>query len=269
MELAISTCYDYRIPVERSIEHIGNAGFRLVSLGGREEHSQYQKDAGRSSLADVIEKEGVRIDSIHAPYDPTADLTQKEDVLRHSAVVEMRRCIAACKALGAGVAIVHLNFFRPGGISDRLKKVRNSLEEILPCARENGVKIAAENLPDDNSLIILKYALDMFEDEYLGLCFDSGHAALHVDAIQLLGKYRDRIYAVHLHDNDGKDDLHQLPFEGSNNLPNLAAQLNKGESICCPITIEAEVANSAYKTPEAFLAHAFQDGNRFTDMLKT
>ena len=269
MELAISTCYDYRVHIERSIEYIGNAGFRLISLGGREEHSRYQKDKGRSRLADAVEKAGVRIDSIHAPYDPTADLTQAEDVLRHSAVVEMKRCITACKALGVPVAILHLNFSKPSGISERLKKVRESLEEILPFARDSKVKIAAENLPDDNSLIILKYALDIFEDEYLGLCFDSGHAALHTDAMELLGKYRDRLYALHLHDNDRKDDLHQLPFEGSSNLPNLAAQLNKGESISCPITIEAEVTNSAYKTPETFLDHAFQDGNRFTDMLKT
>lgn len=269
MELAISTCYDYGVPIERSIEHIASAGFKLISLGGREEHSLYQKESGRNRLAAAVQSAGIKINSIHAPYDPTADLTQAEDVLRHSAIVEIRRCVTACKELGAPVAILHLNFPGPRGISDRLKKVRESLDEILPFARSNKIRIAAENLADDNSLIILKYALDIFEDEYLGLCFDSGHAAIHQDAMELVGRYKDRLYAIHLHDNDGKHDLHQLPFEGSSNLPNVAAQLNKGESISCPITIEAEVANSSYKSPEAFLARAFQDGNRFTDMLKT
>ncbi|MCK4657094.1 MAG: sugar phosphate isomerase/epimerase [candidate division Zixibacteria bacterium] len=268
MELAISTCYDYRVPIEQSIEHIGMAGFRLISLGGREDHSRFQKDPGRSRLAEIVAKAGLKIDTIHAPYDPTADLTQPEDVLRHSALIEMRRCIAACKELGTSTLIMHLNFFRPTDISERLKRIKESMAEILEYAHSNGVKIAAENLPDDNSLIILKYALDIFDDEYLGLCFDSGHAALHQNAMELLDKYRNRLYALHLHDNDGKSDLHQLPFEGIDDLPNLAAQLNKGESIC-PITIESKVTHSGYKTPEAFLAHAYEDGNRFREMLKT
>jgi len=267
MELAISTCYDYRTPIEQSLEYVSRAGFRSISLGGKEEHSQYQKVTGRSRLAEHVRRTGLKIDTIHAPFDPTADLTQQEDVLRHSAIVEMRRCITACKELGVSTVIMHLNFFRPGGISERLKKVKESLSEVLDFAHGNGVRIAAENLPDDNSLIILKYALEIYDDDRLGLCFDSGHAALHKGDLELLDKYGSRLYALHLHDNDGKSDLHQLPFEGCNDLPNLAAQLNKGESIC-PITIEADVTHSAYKTPEAFLNQAFLAGNKFGGMLK-
>ncbi len=218
-------------------------------------------------LAEAVARAGLKIDSVHAPFDPTADLTQSEAVLRHSALVEMRRCISACKDLGVSTAVVHLNFPRPAGISDRLKRARESVSKVLDLAHANGVRIAAENLPDDNSLIILKYALDMYEDDLFGLCFDSGHASLHPEAFALLDNYRHRLYALHLHDNDGKKDLHQLPFEGTNNLPNLAAQLNKGK-VTCPITIESEVAFSSHKTPENFLTHALESGSKFRAMVK-
>ena len=268
MELAISTCYDYSIPIEQSIEYISKAGFKFVSLGGRQDHSQYHKEWGRSRIVAAAEKFGVKIDSIHAPFDPTDDLTQLEEVLRHSAVIEMKRCITACKELKVGIAILHLNSFNTSNISERLKKVRESLTELLDFAHDNGLRLAAENLPGDNSLIILKYALELFEDDYLGLCFDSGHAALNGDTMELLEKFPGRLLAIHLHDNDGKKDLHQLPFEGVCDLPNLAAQLNKRKTIC-PITIESEVAHSAYKAPEPFLSQALEAGNRFREMLKT
>ena len=38
---------------------------------------------------------------------------------------------------------------------------------------------------------------------------------------------RDRVYALHLHDNNGKTDQHLLPFEGSVNWGLFMQQLNK------------------------------------------
>jgi sugar phosphate isomerase/epimerase len=267
MDLAVSTCYDYRVPIEQSIELIGRSGFQLISLGGREAHSHYQKDQGRAKLAEIAPRWGLSIDSIHAPFGSTADITQSEAVLRHSAVVEMKRTIAACNELEVRTAVLHLNSHRTDSISDRLQNQKKSIPEILDCAHDNNIRVAIENLPDDNSLILLKFVLDTFEDSLLGLCFDSGHAALHKDSLELLDKYRSRLFAIHLHDNDGKTDLHQLPFEGTTDLPNFAAQLNKGD-LTCPITVESEVQHSSYKTADAFLKQAFEGGNKFMEMLK-
>jgi len=268
MELAISTCYDYRVKFDQSLEYIRHAGFSVVSLGGKLSHSEYHKPEGRRMISDAQQRTGIGIDSIHAPFGSTADITQSEEVLRRSAVMDIKRCIVACKELGVGIAILHLNSYRTDGISQRMKKVRESLSELTSFAGENGVKLAAENLPGDNSLIILKYALDLFGADCLGLCFDNGHAELHPEAFDLLDKYQDRLLALHLHDNDSAKDLHLLPFEGKCNLPNLAAQLNKASSIC-PITIESEVTNSVCKNPENFLAQAFEAGEKFARMLKT
>jgi L-ribulose-5-phosphate 3-epimerase len=267
MILAISTCYDYRVEFGKSLDHISRAGFKAISLGGKTAHSNYHKPEGRKAIAVALERTGLTIDSIHAPFGSMADLTQSEEVLRHSAVEDIKKCIAACKEVGAGIAILHLNSHRTDGISQRLKSVRMSLSELIEFAGKNCVKLAAENLPGDNSLIILKYALDMFDSEVLGLCFDNGHAELHKDAFGLLDQHQARLLALHLHDNDGQADLHQLPFEGKCNLPNLAAQLNKSESIC-PITIESEVTNSSYKAPESFLTAAFSAGMKFGEMIK-
>jgi sugar phosphate isomerase/epimerase len=267
MDLSVSTCYDYRIPLQESLLQIRNAGFKLVSLGGRQEHSQYHKEPGRERLRSIIAQLGITIDSIHAPFGSTTDISEPEDVLRRSAVVDVIRSIEACADLGVRTLILHLNATRTDDISQRLKSVRASITALLNVARKRGVRLAAENLPGGNSLTILNYALELFDDEHFGLCFDSGHDAIDPGGIDLIGKFGERLYAIHLHDNDGNKDLHQLAFEGKYNFPNLAAQLNKG-SVSCPITIEAEVHHSTCGTPEAFLASAMEGGKRFIEMLK-
>ncbi len=215
----------------------------------------------------LVEQSGITIDSIHAPFGSTTDISEPEDVLRKAAVVDVVRSIESCAYLGVRTLILHLNATRTDDISQRLKSVRASVTTLLSVARKHGIQLAAENLPGGNSLTILKYALEMFDDEHLGLCFDTGHDALDSDAIELIGTFGERLYAIHLHDNDGREDLHQLAFDGSYNFPNLAAQLNKGR-VLCPITIEAEVHHSTRKTPEAFLASAKEGGMKFIEMLK-
>ena len=58
--------------------------------------------------------------------------------------------------------------------------------------------------------------IDAVDSPYLAACLDVGHCALtgyDIPAfIRTLGK--DRLKALHIHDNDGRDDLHLAPMTG-------------------------------------------------------
>ena len=60
--------------------------------------------------------------------------------------------------------------------------------------------------------------VDAVNSEYLVACLDVGHStALGYDAgdaVRMLGK---RIGCLHIHDNDGRRDLHLLPYHGVTN----------------------------------------------------
>jgi sugar phosphate isomerase/epimerase len=267
MDLAISTCFDYGLTIERSLELIGAAVFELISLGGKTSHSRYHNESGRQHLLELLRKHALRVDSVHAPFGGTTDLSEPEEVLRHASVIDVRRAIEACAELGGTVVIIHLNSLRTDNISKRMKSINTSLSELLETARSCGVRLALENLPGDGSLVLLKYALQVFNDELIGLCFDNGHQFLQPDAMELLSLFGDRLYAIHLHDNDGVNDLHLLPFEGKYDLPNLAAQFNKLE-VRCPITIESESSHSRDSQAQPFLAAARKSGIEFIKMLK-
>ena len=95
---------------------------------------------------------------------------------------------------------------------------------------ELGVRIAVENgvcQPWDEDPPVFKDMSPSFEElieitdgfneafgkEVCGICFDFGHANLQPydigDAIRVVGN---RLRVTHVHDNDGKRDIHQLPY---------------------------------------------------------
>ena len=63
-------------------------------------------------------------------------------------------------------------------------------------------------------LHIIEWFLDHYPPEFVGWCFDSGHANLAGNAARLYA-FGDRLIALHLHDNLGEKDDHQPPFFGT------------------------------------------------------
>jgi len=266
MELGISTSFCYDIPIEQNLRSIAKAGFEFVSIGGRIRHSGYNKPDSRHKVKLAAQNYGLRIDSVHAPFDPTCDLTQLEDVLLNGAIIEAKRAIEAAADLGAKYLILHLNSFRPRNVSERLKRIKSSLSAVLKHAEQHNVIIALENI-DPDSEVLFKFAMDLFDSKYLQFCYDNGHEALYSDTPALMQKYADRLAVIHLHDNDRKSDLHLIPSEGSINLPALAGQLNKLSKIP-DITLECEMENTVYQEPDGFLTAAHRQGMRFIEMVK-
>ena len=54
---------------------------------------------------------------------------------------------------------------------------------------------------------------DRYHGEVLGFCFDTGHANLvGLDFEQFITTLGSRLKVLHIHDNDGISDLHQIMF---------------------------------------------------------
>ena len=54
---------------------------------------------------------------------------------------------------------------------------------------------------------------DRYHAQVLGFCFDTGHANLvGIDFEYFLTTLGSRLKVLHIHDNDGISDLHQIPF---------------------------------------------------------
>ena len=114
--------------------------------------------------------------------------------------------------------------------------------ELLPFAKECGVKIATENMwnwdrTKDQASPAACSSHESFaehlravDDDFLVACLDIGHAEMRglqtssVDMIRTLGG---KLQALHIHDNDGWHDTHQIPFSMSIDFHSVVKALKK------------------------------------------
>lgn len=110
----------------------------------------------------------------------------------------------------------------------------NRIRKIVEYAKALNVKVAFENTKIEG---YLEYVLENIKDDNVGICFDSGHYHVHFNDKFKFELFKDRIFAVHLHDNDKSDDLHLMPFEGTINWKEVISKL-KECNYTGPITLE-------------------------------
>lgn len=133
----------------------------------------------------------------------------------------LKRAIECTAEAGGGICVIHPDNNKiPEGNAEMYS-------ELLPFAKQCGVKIATENMWNwDNEKNCSSFAacatsesfvehIDYINDPDFVACLDIGHAEMQgsgsgaVNMIKALGP---RIKALHIHDNDRLNDSHQIPF---------------------------------------------------------
>lgn len=95
----------------------------------------------------------------------------------------------------------------------------DQMKEVLKIAKKYNVKIALENGADCQTKVTT-HLLDNIDSPYLGFCYDCGHENVFTPGADLMSKYGDRCFAIHVNDNIGctrarwDDDLHLIPGDG-------------------------------------------------------
>jgi sugar phosphate isomerase/epimerase len=206
---------------------------------------------------------GLSLLDLHGPVGPEKDWSSAEEYRRRAGVDLVRNRLEMTARLGGDVVIMHtgLTAGRPGAVPE-WDSLRRSLDELAPCGRSLGVRIAIEN----GEWPPIRALLDAYPPDFLGLCYDSGHG--NVDGVGLaeLDRARDRLLSVHLHDNSGTADEHRLPFSGTVDWARLAAILSASAYRKC-ISIESNMSHEPTLGQEEFLAGAFAAGGRLAAMV--
>lgn len=211
---------------ERALSAARNAGYKYVSVGFGNNIAELQDDAFDKTVAELIEKTkqyGLCCIQTHLPY---YSLVVSSDNVDERMETAIKNCIRLSGKIGAKWCVMHP---RSGKDFDKKQSFEDNVRDIsnyLPKAEESGVMLAIENLPvfpgwptgyhyssDYKDLCTLH---DYFgADESLCVCWDFGHADLtkfdHIEAIKYVGS---RIKCVHIHDNFGYEDDHNIPLVG-------------------------------------------------------
>lgn len=171
---------------------------------------------------------GITINQMHMPY-PIYVPAGKRAVNDYLWNEVAPKSMAVCKFLECSYIVIHgLKLTRYLGLEEaEWEETERFLDWIAPMAREMGITICIENLYDNVgghlvegpccNIYKARERIDRINDRYhaevLGFCFDTGHANLvGIDFESFLTGLGNRLKVLHIHDNDGIGDLHQIPF---------------------------------------------------------
>ena len=254
LDTAIGTTFDYSVEIASMMAQVGEEGFDSVSLaGGNVEHSGYGSQAGLEQLSNLRSHTGVGISSVHAPF--RYDMASDDPSAQSSAVEGACMAARAAAFLGAKVVIVHPHFRLESVREDTMSTIKSSIGNILR-GTPAGVRIAVENLPSPCSPAVLEAILDAFSPDRVGFCYDSSHHNLRPREFDFLGEFGQRLIAVHISDNLGQHDDHQIPGEGVIDWHDFASRFGKLD-YREPFLLEVETRESSHKETREFLNESF------------
>ncbi|MBP3620008.1 MAG: sugar phosphate isomerase/epimerase [Clostridia bacterium] len=254
MYKGISFYFGYDIPIKERARMIANVGFSSV-ITNADKKLVCQNDRIEKQVK-VFKEMGLHCSSLHMRYN-REDLPHffKKDKIGKKLEKNLKKDLKIAKKYGFSCVVVHL----AGEISfegvERFKRILNVAEKVR-------VPLALENLIDLNPLF---YFLDNFKSEYVKFCYDSGHNNAFNKEVDLLEKYGDRLVCVHLHDNDGKDDLHGLNRFGTIDWQDMAKKLAKTNLSCLDYELLPRSINglSAQET----LVEGMKQANELEEMI--
>ena len=225
MEIGVSMLCADEHPIADCLPKVASAGFRQVELSDyRHPSSRWWEDppAMKRALADA----GLAARTVHSPGTGWNN-GDPDDATRLASVDAASSFFGPAAEVGIDIVIVHPNApvsyeFTQEGFEAGLARSVDSLGILAERAKDAGLRLAVENLPMRHTPRpsgVIGDTLRMIDSlgDHVGVCFDVGHSNANVaDPTAEIRTAGERIFCVHLQDNDGKgEDQHLIPGDGT------------------------------------------------------
>ncbi len=183
----------------------------------------------KSQVADLgywFRDSPLKLHSVHAPMftdeiwgrsgpQTHINITDRNKSERIRWVGEIKRAIEIAETVPFRYLIQHVGAGGQEYSDHAVEAAFSSLEELCVFARQRGVEILLENIP--NGLSTAERLEDFNRMTHLNLnyVFDIGHAHIGAGIEHEFEIMKSRIRSLHVHDNDGKADRHLFPLRNS------------------------------------------------------
>ncbi len=152
--------------------------------------------------------------TVHAPF-VDINIASPNAILRRTILKRLEKSLFYARQLECRLWVFHsgkrtgVSHLYPG--SDWQLNIE-SIGTLLKTARQHGVDIAIENLPEPFPFLMKSVEdfsrfYDEFDDE-LGIVLDVGHAHINQQVRNFINRFPQKIVHVHVSDNDGTSDAH-------------------------------------------------------------
>lgn len=267
MNNPIAVCLD-RNPfptVDALVATAAGLGFDRIEWFEMNTEEPWTNPATAERLRELMRRHGIT-PQYHAPYEgPACDLSRGADGFRTPEEIAalLGRFMDRAERLGARVMTAHLGSCPAG--EDRAEALRSAADGVrlaTPELARRRMRLALEN----HTAAIISNALgDRPEEldwlmanvpsEHVGMTFDVGHAHINGHLEEFLDRPLDRVFNMHLHDNDGTKDAHLSLGKGTIDwkkvLPRIASKCYQGT-----FTFEFFASEEEYRTSMAMVREA-------------
>ena len=216
-----------RLDREHLVE-IAAHGFDAVEVFALASHFDYRDRRAAVALAEWLDDTRLRLHSMHSPiarkyagngkWEDGVSIASADEAKRKSAVEETLATLEVAAAVPYNVLVQHCGVPVPYAAAgdNSTGALLRSLEELSPVAKQFGVRIAVEVIP--NEISTPSALVELLESEIdataLGICMDTGHARMMGDVVDAIETCSGHIITTHLHDNRGRSDDHLVPGKG-------------------------------------------------------
>ena len=224
----ISTAYTNRYGLAGGVKKLKAHGYECTDYQNfmntetelfRVSDSEFEKRLLEEKEA--FDSERIEIIQAHGPWRTPQDATEEDRAERFE---KMAKSIWGAKILGCKHFVIHP--LMPFGADkdpepERLWEINyDFMSRLCKIGQQNGIVVNLENMPFSRLSLscpaeILTFVKNI-NSEWFKVCLDTGHAAVFGespgDAVRLIGK--EYLGTLHVHDNNGRSDLHWIPYTG-------------------------------------------------------
>ncbi len=206
------------------LDRIWNAGIPAVEIFCARQHLDWH-DAGQvRELGHWFRDSELKLHSLHSPMytdeiwgrsgpQSVVTITEPEKRKRIESVDEIKRAIELAEIVPFRYLIQHIGVSGEEYSEHRVEAAFTAIEELSVFARQRGVELLVENIP--NALSSAQ-RLMLFKEQthlHLNFCFDVGHAHMNEGVGAAFAMMKEHIRSTHVHDNNGVEDQHLFPLE--------------------------------------------------------
>lgn len=240
MKLSVETSVmGDRFGDEKAIEMIKNAGFDCFdySMYWMSEENDILKDDYRERAEKLRKKSdelNIECNQAHAPFEIEKD---DEFSVLNEAYKRLVRSIEVASIMGAKNIIVHAIKTDTCRGEDFYELNRRFYQSLVPYCEKFNICVSVENLFHWNEKILPILSdpaehLDFVKSlnsPWLNICIDVGHSSItgHKPEDVIAAMDAGVLKTLHIHDNDGVDDWHLLPYTGSFEWDKIMAALSE------------------------------------------
>jgi sugar phosphate isomerase/epimerase len=201
------------------------AGISAVEIFCVPQHLDYRDKSQIQDLGHWFRDSPLKVHSLHSPMytdniwgrsgpDTHINITHHVKAERMRWVGEIKRALEVAETIPFRYMIQHLGVSGQEYSEHAVDAAFTSLEELCIFARQRGVEILLENIPNGLSTAERLELFNRVTHMNLNYVFDTGHAHMGAGVENEFEIMKRRIRSTHVHDNNAKEDQHLTPMTG-------------------------------------------------------